>query len=70
MRLIYSTALTVVKKIKIISFVTHTAEIQRILSGIGSPFVVLEFDLPYEFWNICQLVSGIDGFPEIQKQIH
>ena len=43
------------KKIKIIAFVTHTAQIKRILSGIGWPFEVLEFDPPYELWNICQL---------------
>jgi hypothetical protein len=45
------------KKIKIIAFVTHTAQIQRILSGIGWPCVAIEFDPPYELWN-CQLVPG------------
>ena len=60
------------KEIKIISFVTHAAEIRRILCGIGWPTEPLEFDPPYDIvqWDICQLIPGTeDGFPEIEKQI-
>jgi len=63
------------KKIKIIAFVTHAAEIRRILSGIGWPTVVPEFD-PYAepepaTYESCDLVPGTkDGFPEIVEQVH
>ena len=60
-------------KIKIIAFVTHAAQIQRILCGIGWPTAVPEFD-PYtepEPVEVCDLVPGtLDGFPEIEVQVH
>ena len=57
------------KEIKIIAFVTHSAEIYRILSGIGWPCKTYEFDPPQENTDfdleICQLIPGTeDGFPE------
>ena len=61
------------KKIKIVAFVTHAAQIRRILSGIGWPTVAPEFDPAYELatMNICQLVPDThDGFPEIELQVH
>lgn len=61
------------KKIKIIAFVMHTPQIRRILSGVGLPTVVPEFDPPYELasMNICQLVPETDdGFPEIDVQVY
>jgi hypothetical protein len=63
------------KKIKIVAFVTHTAQIRRILSGIGWPTEVPEFD-PYRdpepsIYEVCDLVPGTkDGFPEIEEQVH
>lgn len=61
------------KEIKIIAFVTHSAEIRRILSGIGWPTEPPEFDPSYDLahWDICQLMPGTkDGFPDVGKQIH
>jgi len=55
------------KEIKITAFVTHSAQIWRILRGIGWPTEIPEFDPLYDFadFEICQLVSGTeDGFPE------
>ena len=61
------------KKIKIVAFVTHAAQIRRILSSIGWPTVAPEFDPAFELatMNICQLVPDThDGFPEIEVQVH
>ena len=62
------------KKIKIIAFVTHSAHIQRILSGIGWPTVVPEFDPyaePEPAYESCDLVPGTkDGFQDIEEQVH
>ena len=61
------------KEIKIISFVTHSTAIWRILRGIGWPTNIPEFDPEYELvrYEICQLVPGTkDGFPEINSQLH
>lgn len=46
------------KEIKIVAFVTHSVEIRRILSGIGWPTEIPEFDPPYDFPDreICQLL--------------
>ena len=46
------------KEMKIITFVTHSAEIRRILSGIGWPTEIPEFDPPYDLpdRDICQLL--------------
>ena len=52
-------------KIKIIAFVTHSAEINRILKRIGWQAKIPEFDPPNNFdeFEICQLISGTeDGF--------
>ena len=59
------------KKIKIITFVTHPEHIRRILSGIGWPITIPEFDPPYEPANdICQLILGTqDGFSEPAVQL-
>ena len=59
-------------RIKIVAFVTHSAEIRRILSGIGWPTEIPEFDPAYHInqWDICQLVPGTkDGFPDFDEQI-
>jgi hypothetical protein len=59
------------KKITIIAFVTHSAEIRRILSGTTWLLDPPEFDSPYDLvhWDICQLVPGTkDGFPEDDGQ--
>ncbi|MFI5344359.1 MAG: transposase [Chlamydiales bacterium] len=53
-------------KIKIIGFVTHQAEIHRILRRIGRSFELHEFDPAYNLlsWEFCQLIPGsTDGFP-------
>ena len=55
------------KEIKITGFVTNPLDIRRILSGIGWPTQIPEFDPPYNFSDkeICQLIPGTaDGFPE------
>ena len=55
------------KEIKIVAFVTHSAEIRRILSRVGWPCEKFEFDLPENMvdWEVCQLISRTtDGFPE------
>ena len=55
------------KKIKITSFVIHTAEIRRILKRIGWPSEIQKFDLPYPppEMNICQLLQWTeDGFSQ------
>ena len=61
------------KEIKIITFVTHTSAIWRILKGIGLPRDIPEFDPEYDLerYEVSQLVSGTkDGFPEIHAQLH
>jgi hypothetical protein len=53
------------KEIKITVFVTHPAEIRRILNRMGWPTEIPEFDPPYDFSarEICQLIPGTeDGF--------
>ena len=52
------------------AFVTHVAEIRRILSGIGWPIIAPEFDSPHDLvaYDICQLVSRTkDGFHEAEE---
>jgi hypothetical protein len=59
------------KEIKITVFVTDPAEIRRVLSGIGWPTEVPEFDPPYDFAekDICQLLPWTeDGFS--QEETH
>ncbi|HKZ00265.1 MAG TPA: transposase [Rhabdochlamydiaceae bacterium] len=59
-------------EIKITAFVTHSAEIKRILTRIGWPTEVPEFDPPHNLVdrNICQLIPGtVDGFPQDEVQI-
>ena len=59
------------KEIKIISFVTHSAQIWCILKGLGWPTDLPEFDPEHEIitWSICQLVPGSgDGFPDMVSQ--
>jgi Putative transposase len=61
------------KTIKIIAFVTHTAEIRRILRGIGWNIEVPEFDPAHDMhnWDIWQLSHGTkDGFSEVELQVH
>ncbi len=61
------TCTTCGKKITIIAFVTHSAEIRRILNGTTWLLDPPEFDPPYDLdhWDICQLVPGTkDCFPE------
>ena len=61
------------KKIKILGFVTHAAEIQRILRGIGWSNKSHEFDPPHDLcnWDICQLTAEtVDGFPDMEVQVH
>lgn len=51
----------------------NTAEIQRILRGIGWPIKFHDFDPPYNFQDrdISQLIAGTsDGFPTMESQIH
>ncbi|MGA8164455.1 MAG: transposase, partial [Waddliaceae bacterium] len=53
------------KEMKIVAFVTHSAEIRRILSGIGRSAEIPEFDPPYDLPDreICQLLPWTeDGF--------
>ena len=60
------------KELKIVTFVTHPAEIRRLLSRIGWPTAVPEFDSPYECpeWDVCQLLPGTeDGFSLEEVQI-
>ena len=55
------------KKIKITSFVIHTAEIRRILNRLGWPTEIPKFDLPCPppEINICQLLPQTeDGFSQ------
>ena len=59
------------KTIKIIGFVTHQAEICRILKRIGWPIKLQDFDSPYDLhhWEFCQLIPGSsDGFPPMEEQ--
>ena len=52
-------------EIKITHFVTHPLDIHRILSKIGWPTEIPEFDPPYDFseLHVCQLIPGTkDGF--------
>jgi Putative transposase len=61
------------KKIKISGFITHTAEINRILKGIGWSIKSHDFDPPYDIPNldICQLTRDtVDGFPAMEVQVH
>jgi hypothetical protein len=60
------------KEMKILAFVTHTAEIRRILCGIGWPAEIPEFDPPYDLPEryICQLLPWTeDGFSPDVAQI-
>jgi hypothetical protein len=60
------------REIKIAAFITHSAEIHRILSGIGWPTEIPDFDPAYDIthWDICQLVPGTgDGFQDIYQNI-
>jgi hypothetical protein len=55
------------KEMKIVAFVTHSAEIRRILSGIGWPTEIPEFDPPYGLpeRDVCQLLPWTeDGFSQ------
>lgn len=55
------------KEMKIIKFVTHPAEISRILLGLGWPTEIPEFDPPMDLfcYDVCQLISGTkDEFSE------
>jgi len=55
------------QEIKITAFVLHSAEIRRILGGIGWPIEIPDFDPPYDFpvWDSCQLMPGTkNGFFE------
>ncbi len=59
------------KEIKIICFVTHSAQIWRILKGIGWPTDIPEFDPEdvHPTYDLCQLVPGTkDGFSELECQ--
>jgi hypothetical protein len=59
------------RTIKIRGFVTHQAEINRILRNIGWPIKFHEFDSPYDIPNgdVCQLIRGTeDGFPSIEGE--
>ena len=61
------------QEMKITAFVTHPAEIRRILSKIGWPTDIPEFDPPalFDDWDICQLIPGTeDGFPQDEVQFH
>jgi hypothetical protein len=61
------------RTIKICGFVTHQAEINRILGNIGWPIKFHDFDPPYDIPNcdICQLIAGTeDGFPPMESQTH
>ncbi len=62
------------KKIKIIAFVTHSAQIRRILSGIGWPTAIPEFDPyaePEPIYDACDLIPGTkDGFLDTLEQVH
>ena len=58
-------------RIKIIGFVTHPAEILRVLRRIGWPLQHHEFDPAENFpeWTLNQLLPDTaDGFPEIENQ--
>ena len=60
------------KEIKITSFVLHPAEIRRVLSRIGWPTKIPEFDPPYDLpdRDICQLLPWTeDGFSSDEVQI-
>ena len=59
------------KEMKIVAFVTHSADIRRILIGIGWPTDIPEFNPPYTLpdRDICQLLPWTeDGFPPIESQ--
>ena len=56
---------------KIVAFVMHSAEIRRILSGIGRPTEIPEFDPPYDLldWDICRLLPRTqDGFLPLEGE--
>jgi len=60
------------KEIKITAFVLHPAEIRRVLSRIGWPTKIPEFDPPYDLpdRDICQLLPWTeDGFSSDEVQI-
>ena len=59
------------KTFKIIGFVTHQAEIYRILKRIGRSTKLHDFDPAYDLytWEFCQLIPGsADGFPVMEEQ--
>ena len=61
------------KTIKILHFVTHKTEIQRILRRIGWPVKIHDFDPPDDIPNcdVCQLIpETLDGFPVMEAQVH
>ena len=56
---------------KIVGFVTHRAEILKVLCGVGWPVQIHEFDPEEDFpeLSISQLRPDTsDGFPEIENQ--
>lgn len=58
-------------KIKIIAFVTHAEQIRNIITGIGWPTEVPEFNPPYTHFTheICQLVLNTEnGFYSFEEQ--
>jgi hypothetical protein len=58
-------------KVKIIGFVTHRAEILRVLREVGWPLEHHEFDPAEDFpeWSVSQLLPDTsDGFPEMGSQ--
>ena len=60
------------KEIKITAFVLHLAEIRRVLSRIGWPLAIPEFDPPYDIpdKDICQLLPWTeDGFTPDEADI-
>ena len=60
-------------RVKIVGFVTHRAEILRILCGVGWPVQIHEFDPAEDFpeWSVSQLLPNTsDGFPEIGEQAY
>ncbi len=59
------------KNIKIIGFVTHQAEINRILKRIGHVIELHEFDRAREllYWEFSQLIpDSVDGFSVMEEQ--
>ena len=52
------------EEMRIVAFVTHTQEINRILRGLGWPIDTPSLDPPCEEWDVCQLAATEDGFPD------